>query len=402
VTGPDRPRARRFAKRLHDALQRTVLLERRVDPFFRPVFDALLREPLAALTQRLIDLGRRDAPLALAEEQPLPGEDALVEAIVADMGAYMRAQYRPGTFERGGNTKTHGVVRGEFVVRGDVPPLWRCGVFGAPRTFRAWVRFGGPGPASPPDIDDVGVLSIGIKLMGVPGPKLLDDERFTQDFSGISAPTFTTPDVRENAKLQAAIRRGTPLYYFINPLDSHVLDAVMQGLWARTQSSPLETEYWSCAPYLLGEGRAMQYSVRPRSARRSRVPRLPLRPRDDYLRETMAATLAREDVELDFLVQLQTDARRMPIENASVRWPERLSPAVKVATLRLPRQKCDSPAQLAFAHNLSFNPWHCIAEHRPLGNQNRARRRIYQELSRLRQTMNDTPHREPTGDEVFD
>jgi hypothetical protein len=84
-----------------------------------------------------------------------------------------------------------------------------------------------------------------------------------------------------------------------------------------------------------------------------------------------------------------------------VRWPERLSRAVPVATLRLPRQRFDTPAQLAFAHNLSFNPWHCVPEHRPLGNQNRARRRLYGELSRLRQSMNAAPHREPTGDEVF-
>ena len=92
----------------------------------------------------------------------------------------------------------------------------------------------------------------------------------------------------------------------------------------------------------------------------------------------------------------------MPIENASVRWPETLSPLVQVALLRLPRQTFDSPGQLAFAHHLSFNPWHCVSEHRPLGNQNRARRAIYQRLSQLRQSMNDTPHREPTGDEVFD
>jgi hypothetical protein len=277
----------------------------------------------------------------------------------------------------------------------------RQGVFARAQTFRAWVRFSGPGPASPPDIDEVGILSIGIKLMGVPGRKLLDDEQFTQDFTGISAPTFTTPDVKENAKLQAAIRRGTPLFYFINPFDSHLLDGVMQGLWARTQASPLETRYWSCAPYLLGEGRAMQYSVRPRSKARSRVPRLPFRPPDNYLRQAMAATLAREAVEFDFLVQPQTDPRRMPVENASVRWPEALSPFVPVATLRLPPQQFDSPAQLAFAHNLSFNPWHCLPEHRPLGNQNRARRQIYWALSQLRQSMNNTPHREPTRDEVF-
>jgi hypothetical protein len=389
-------------KTFHDAAIELMKLERRVDPFFRPAFDALFREPLAAVVQFLINLGRRNDGLRLAEEKLLPGEEAFLDSIIRDMAAYMRAHYGPGEFQRAGNTKTHGVIRGEFTVRDDVPAEWRHGVFTEPRTFRAWVRFAGPGPASPPDIEEVGVLSIGVKLMGVPGPKLLDDERFTQDFTGISAPTFTTPDVRENAKLQAWSLRGTPLFYFISPLDSHLLDGLMQGLWARTQTSPLETAYWGCVPFLLGEGRAMQYSFRPRLRTGSRVPRVPLRPPDHYLRETMARTLARQDVEFDFLVQVQTDAHRMPIENASVRWPERLARPRPVATLRLPRQTFDSPAQLRFAHNLSFNPWHSVPAHRPLGNQNRARRRLYGELSRLRQSMNATPHREPTGDETFD
>jgi hypothetical protein len=91
----------------------------------------------------------------------------------------------------------------------------------------------------------------------------------------------------------------------------------------------------------------------------------------------------------------------MPIENAAVLWPTRLSPRIPVATLRIPRQRFDSPEQLAFARNLSFNPWHCLPEHRPLGNQSRARKRMYSELSRLRQSLNRVEHYEPTGDEVF-
>ena len=91
----------------------------------------------------------------------------------------------------------------------------------------------------------------------------------------------------------------------------------------------------------------------------------------------------------------------MPIENAGVRWPERLSPFVPVATVHIPRQKLDTPAHVEFNRRLSMNPWHCIPEHRPLGNQSRARLQMYYELSRLRQDRNQTPHLEPTGDEVF-
>jgi hypothetical protein len=116
----------------------------------------------------------------------------------------------------------------------------------------------------------------------------------------------------------------------------------------------------------------------------------------------MAASLAAGDVELDVRLQRQTDPHLMPLENNGVLWPERLSPRVSVATLRLPRQTFTSPAQMEFAKRLSYNPWHAIPEHRPLGNQGRARQRMYHELSKLRHTMNAVPHYEPTGDEVFE
>jgi hypothetical protein len=54
-----------------------------------------------------------------------------------------------------------------------------------------------------------------------------------------------------------------------------------------------------------------------------------------------------------------------------------------------------------FAKSLSYNPWHSIPEHRPLGNQSRARRRMYWELSRLRQRENAVEHYEPDGKEEF-
>jgi hypothetical protein len=106
-------------------------------------------------------------------------------------------------------------------------------------------------------------------------------------------------------------------------------------------------------------------------------------------------------VEFDLRLQVQTDAFRMPIENNAVLWPTKLSPRVPAAVIHIPKQTFDSPEQLDFTRQLTFNPWHSIPEHRPLGNQSRARRRMYYELSRLRQQMNGVEHYEPTGDEEF-
>lgn len=379
-----------------------VQLERRFDPLFRPAFDAILRDPLTWFVTALINLRRTNDGLKIAEEKIQPDEETSLDSIIASFETQLRGLWKPGAYERGGNTKTQGIVRGEFIVHDDLAPELRHGIYAEPRTYKAWVRFSGPGPYITPDIDDVGFMSISVKLMGVPGPKLMDDEKYTQDMFGVSTPTFVTPDTKANAQLQIESVKNAQILYFLNLHHSHVLDLIMQGLWIKTQSSPLEAPYFSCVPYLLGEGRAMQYSFWPMTSQRTPIPRLPLRPPDDYLRQAMANTLAKQDAFFDFRVQLQTDPHLMPIENNAVYWPERISPRQSVATLRIPKQTFTSQAQLDFARQLSYNPWHCIAEHRPLGNQSRARKHMYDTLSRLRHTMNNVPLYEPTGNEVFD
>ena len=388
----------RLPYRLHGAIVAGATALRYLDRYYRDGFDRVLRPPIVTVVQALINWRRPREQLGIAEERILPGEAEATRAIIAEQSAFTRTTYAISVAERVGNTKTYGAVRGTFEVLPDLPEPFRRGIFATPRTFPVWVRFGGPGPHSPPDMHDNGLLSIGIKLMGVEGPKLLDDERHTQDFLGLSSPTFTTPDVIENVKLQRRLLQGLPGFYFLDPRDSHYLDAIMQGLYARAQSSPLEATYWSTVPYLMGEGQAMRFSVHPRSSDRTPIPK---HPAPNYLRHAMARTLAERPVEFDFRIQLQTDPHRMPIENASVIWPERLSKPVTAAVLRLPVQVFHSPEQLAFARNLSFQPWHCIPEHRPLGSQNRARKVVYYELSKLRQDLNGDARVEPDGTEQF-
>lgn len=407
TTNPDRPIPKAntgsaLLNFLANLSIKLVQIERRFDPFFRPAFDAVLRDPLTEFVTKLINLRRPNEGLKIAEEKLLANEEALIDSIITSFRAQMQGLWKPGGFERGGNTKTHGIVRAEFIVHDNLAPELRHGIYAEPRIYKAWVRFSGPGPYITPDIDDVGFMSISVKLMGVPGLKLMEEEKFTQDMFGVSPPTFVTPDTIANAQLQVESLKNATIFYFLNLHRSHVLDFIMQGLWIKTQSSPLEAPYFSCVPYLLGEGQAMQYSFWPVSSSRSPVPRLPFRPPDDYLRQAMANTLATQDAAFDVRVQLQTDPHLMPIENAGVYWPEKLSPRRSVATLRIPKQTFTSQAQMDFARRLSFNPWHSVPEHRPLGNQSRARRRMYDTLSKYRHSMNNVPLYEPTGDETFE
>ena len=217
-----------------------IHLERRFDPFFRPVFDRLFRDRLARLITAIMNKRRQDEGLGLAEEKAQPDEEAHLDDIITTFTAQMKRLWNPGYVERGGNTKTHGIVRAELTVRDDLPENMRRGIFAEPRSYRAWVRFSGPGPYVTPDIDDVGFMSMSIKLMGVPGPKLLDDEKFTQDLLGVSTPTFVTPNTRANARLQHWSYKNAPTFYFANFRDPHILDSIMQLLWTKTQTSPLE------------------------------------------------------------------------------------------------------------------------------------------------------------------
>jgi hypothetical protein len=388
---------------LHRFLVKLLEIERRLEPFFRPTLNYFLREPSSHIIQYLINRQRSDEGLALAEEKLFPYEEESLDEIIQLMANQMRGRFKAGKYERGGNTKTHGLVRATVTVRDDLPEHMRKGIFTTQRSYPAYVRYSGPGPDVPNDIQDVGFGSMSMKIMDVPGPKIMDDEKFTQDLSCICTPTFVTPDTRSNARLQEWSLRNMPIYYFLDPRNSHILDFLMQSLWNETQYNPLGQRYFGCVPYLLGEGQAMQYSFAPKSTVDKKIPGVPFRKvPDNYLRDNMIKTLSKKNVEFDLLVQVQTDPHRMPIENAAVRWPETLSPFIPAATIHIPQQKFDYQAQFDFTRQLSINPWHCLHVHRPLGNQSRARRRMYLELSKFRQKMNKITHLEPTGNEVFD
>jgi hypothetical protein len=373
-------------------------MERRFEFIYRQPFDRWLRPIVFEALQALQNARRTDEHLAIAEERVPADEARNTRAVIDEIGHFIRENYPPGGAQRFGNSKTFGVLRAEFEVLGGMPENLCHGLFATPQTYPAWVRFSGPGPYVPPDLDDNGQCSVGIKVMGVPGPKLMQDERHTQDLILVSPASFVTPDIRENVKLQKWVRRKADSMYFLNPFDSHVLHLIFQALYSPMQTSPLEVQYYSNVPFLLGEGQAVQYSLKPCSPARGRIPPVPP---ENYLHEAVKRTLSAGAWTFDFMVQVQTDSFRMPIENATVKWPERLSPYIKVARLRIPKQEFASDAQMAFADVLRYNPWHSLPEHRPLGSSNRARLTMYYELAKLRQAMNSVEHVEPTGAERF-
>lgn len=170
---------------------------------------------------------------------------------------------------------------------------------------------------------------------------------------------------------------------------------IAAAITGRKITNPLGIRYWSTVPYRLGlGGQAMKYSARPLDP--PQTPK-PSKPGPDFLREVMIAQLAEGDARFEFLVQRRTSDDQS-IENPLQEWKEDAAPFTRVATITIPKQTFATEAQDAFGENLSFNPWHCVAEHKPLGGVNRIRRVVYEAISAFRHARNGTSRFEPTPD----
>lgn len=325
----------------------------------------------------------------------MPEEVEYFRKIAESLRSDLEKTYEPGRIRRDAHPKNIACVKAEFIVEAQLPEELRVGLFKEQRTYPAYIRFSNASTTIQAD-GRRDIRGMAIKLLGVEGEKLLENEKheMTQDFLLISTPRFINQGVIDFHELLEAVRAGglKVLGYFLNPLDSHlrVLWRVVSSL--KKHSNLLEVQFWSTTPYQFGS-KVVKYSARPHQ---DPVTKIPKNPSDDYLSEVMKQHLSGQDAFFDFMVQLQTDPQQMPIEDASVRWNEKASPFRKVATIKIPAQTFDSAEQMKFAENLSFTPWHSLPEHTPVGSINRARKLVYEIISTYRHERNNAPRREPT------
>ena len=326
-----------------------------------------------------------------------PEEAGAIAAIVASVERTLARQYPAGSLvRRDAHPKHHGVVRASFEVRDDLPAALRHGVFAMPARFDAWVRFsnGAPRVQSDRRRDQRGMA---IKLVGVPGMKVLDDERdaVTQDFVLASAPRFFIRDVASYAAFTEAASKEPPVRVFgyflgLNPFAwrLHELRALVSSL--RPTADLLSTKYWSQVPSRLGP-HVVKYAARPLDPSPWTTPGTD----DGFLRARLVERLAHADARFDVFVQRYVDEVKTPIEDATIEWRESDAPLERVATLAIPRQAFDTPDQMALAEHLSFTPWHTLPAHEPVGAINRTRRVVYEAISRYRHARNGVPRIEP-------
>ncbi|SDM01108.1 hypothetical protein SAMN05660642_01323 [Geodermatophilus siccatus] len=341
-------------------------------------------------------------------EQPFPDEEEIVRRILAAMERANRqvsAKHRHGL--RDAHAKSHGILAGELRIEPGLPAHLAQGLFAAPRTYPVIVRFS----TSPGDLRTDRVPAprgMAVKVIGVDGPRAVQDGATTQDFLLVNHPTLPFGTVGAYVELQKVLERQhrqSDLRQRSTRLVARVLTRLRFPLprIAEVLATPghhiLGETFHSMAALRYGDHVA-KISAAPLSEDVRALTGRPVgrRAGESALRDLVADFFAHRSAEYEVRAQLCVDVRRMPIEDASKHWPEELSPHHRVAVLHLPAQDPYSDARRRYADDvLSFSPWHALEAHRPLGSIMRSRRAAYERSSDFRHTVNGVQQREPSS-----
>jgi hypothetical protein len=305
-----------------------------------------------------------------------PDEAQRFQGFADELAALQRAR-GAGTNElsRTLHVKQHLGAVGELVVR--ATETVRAGVFAsAGKAWPIYARFSNGSSRhqadGPPD-----VRGFAIKLVGVPGPKLIEElaSEETQDFLFIDTPVipFRTPD--EFLMFVRAAKDG-PSKLLPRLIKSFGLARALSIVWGAVTAPKVKSfathDFHTAAPIAFGAS-AAKLALVP-------VPNDAPAPRtsgDDFLRQDLTARLQQGPLSWALRAQLFVDETQTPIEDTTVPWT---GPWIELALLTLPRQDVTSPRGQevsSLVNRLSFDPWHAIAEHRPLGAIMRARAVAY-------------------------
>jgi hypothetical protein len=321
-------------------------------------------------------------------------EERLIKDMAVLLQEKMSTDYPEGQTKRDAHPKNLACLQAEFIVEPNIPGELKVGIFELPQTYPAWIRISSSSGTIQSD-KAKDLRGFALKIMGVKGERFQtnNEEKETQDFVLISYPSMPLGTVKLFHDAVYYSIKWSQFVFFSRLVLSgnfHIINELRKA--RQNQTSPLDIRYWSTTPYLCGTDHCVKYSLVPTSQIKSPLPKALT---DDYLTDNMEKHLAASEASFDFMIQVQKDPVRMPVEDAGVEWSEKESPFIKVATLRIPPQTFRTKEREELAEDLSFSPAHSLIEHRPIGGINRARVEIYRHLSEFRHKRNNKQLIEP-------
>ena len=356
-----------------------------------------------------------------------PGFDENLQTVIAKTERYIAASVTAegtGRAVRDAHAKGYGLVRGEVEILDQIPAEYAQGIYATPGKHDALIRFSNGSPHAGADARLGGATGLALKIFGIDGPTLVEDEPDTGtfDYANINAPVFFCNTVEHYLFIQDLFI-GAPGYFARGAAGRHDFykdfvtgkGTLDQDHWAwdellaflRVLQSPpvnlLLSTYWTMGAVRHGGYIAkVRFAPSPVFADKVVERALDLASAAEVYRPALVAELRERPYEFDIQIQLCADLAQMPVEDVTVEWPEHLSPFVTVAKLRFPQQDISDDANLDKMDALSFTPWRVTAAHAPLGNIMRVRKEVYRHSSILRHQLNRQQRIEPnSADDVL-
>ncbi len=333
-------------------------------------------------------------------ETPLDDELAINAKVTEQMLSLSRTVLSDtGHVRRSVHAKSHGLLTGMMQVHDGLAREYAQGLFVRSAIYPIVLRLS----TTPGDMLDDKISTprgLGLKIIGVEGERLPGSEDdVTQNFVLGNSPAF---NVRDAAQFIGNVRhlgsmtdRSETVKRAISAV-TQTTEAILEkvGIQSATlttyagqaRTHILGDTFYSQVPVLYGDY-AAKICVAPISENLRALSEAPveLAGTRDGLREAVRAFFASQGGTWELRVQLWTDPETMPIEDASVQWPQDKSPYVAVATITVRAQDSWSDSRVAaIDEGLTFSPWRGLAAHRPLGSVMRARRLAYESSARLR------------------
>lgn len=307
------------------------------------------------------------------KEVQTPDEAKVFEGYAEVLRRFQREKAQKYPIARGLHGKPHAAVEGTLTIHADLPEHAKHGIGAQPGTYRAIVRWsnGNGGRLSDTEPD---VRGIAVKAIGVKGKKLIPgmEDAVTQDFLAILGSATPFVDAHEFVWfVENAPNRATLPLKILFRFGPSKFGKILKKLLASAKRKPasLATAVFNSNVPIRWGPYAVRYQFAPVAPPEAGKEQGPGR---DYFGEELRARLANGPVEYDLQLQFFENEAATPIEDGTVEWS---SPFLTIGRLTIPKQTAQ--AEHPTFEQLSFDPWHALVEHRPLGSMQRARNAAY-------------------------
>jgi len=343
-----------------------------------------------------------------------------IRTITDDIKSYIARSDKASNVDyhtRDAHAKGYCALKAKFEILDDIPKEYAQGLYAKAGIHDAVIRFSNGSSRVFADRKLGFAQGLAIKVFDVPGEKLApgEEDSTTFDFNFINHPVFFCNRIQEYTYLSrlfldlpkytanGAIGKGKLAFNWLTNYGSRLptkesiktFKAVI-GFTAIEPKNTLLYDFHSQGVVRHGDYMA-KIRATPTAESDKKVTRreVDVEAREEAIRPLILEEIREHDYQFDIQIQLCRNLKKQPIEEITTEWQESDASFVTVARLKIPCQDVPDNGHFEIMENLSFTPFRCLKENRPIGNLQKSRLKAYQIASETRHKLNEVKRREP-------